>query len=137
MAAASLIRSVRFRATHHYWRRDWSDAENRRVFGVNVEPHEHEYLLQVTVSGEIDDGTGFLVDLAMLDRAIEEVLGPLRGNNLAEAIPEAAGGPLLPSTESLARWFFHELGTRIPPPGRLQRIRVAESDVLAAEFPAS
>jgi 6-pyruvoyltetrahydropterin/6-carboxytetrahydropterin synthase len=133
---ASLTRSVRFRAAHHYWQPAWSDAENRRVFGTNVEPHEHEYRVDVTVRGDVDPATGFLVDLAALDLAIEEVVGPLRGRSLVDAIPEAADGRLLPSTESLARWFFHQLEGRLPGPARLQTVRVAESDTLAAEFPA-
>lgn len=137
VAAASLIRSVRFRAAHHYRRPGWSEAENRDVFGPNVDAHEHEYTLEVVVRGEVDVATGFLVDLGGLDRAIEEVVAPLRGRNLVDAIPEAAQGLLMPSTESLAGWFFGKLEGRIPGSARLHRVRVAESDTLAAEFPAS
>src|SRR5688572_1192636 len=136
MSQASLTRSVRFRAAHHYRRTDWSDAENRRVFGENVNPHEHDYTLAVTVRGHVDEQTGFLVDLGELDRAIESVVAPLRGGNLVQRIAEANDGRLQPSTESLARWFFSQLGPRIPRPARLLRVRVAESDDLAAEFPA-
>jgi 6-pyruvoyltetrahydropterin/6-carboxytetrahydropterin synthase len=136
VAPATLTRAVRFRAAHHYRQLAWSEAENRRVFGTNVEPHEHDYTLEVTVRGEVDAATGFLVDLAVLDAAIEDVVGPLRGRDLVEAIPEAAEGRLLPSTESLALWFFGQLERRLPGPARLHRIRVAESDRLAAEFPA-
>ena len=137
VAAVSLIRSVRFRAVHHYRRRDWTDAENQLVFGPNVEPHEHEYTIEVTVHGEVDEATGFLVDLSALDRAMDEVVAPLRGRNLVDAIPEAARGQLMPSTESLARWFFGMLEGRMPGSARLRRVRVAESSTLAAEFPAS
>jgi 6-pyruvoyltetrahydropterin/6-carboxytetrahydropterin synthase len=136
MPGASLTRSLRFRAAHHYRRSDWTEAENRRVFGANVEAHEHDWTLAVTVRGEVNPATGFLVDLEALDLAIEEVVGPLRGQNLTDAIPDAREGTLLPSTESLAAWFFRQLEPRIPAPAHLQRIRVAESDALAADFPA-
>jgi 6-pyruvoyltetrahydropterin/6-carboxytetrahydropterin synthase len=134
MASASLIRTVRFRAAHHYRNPDWTEAENRKAFGENVFPHEHEYGVQVTVSGEPDPGTGFLVDLGVLDAALEEVIGPLRGSNLAESIEEARDGGLRPSTENLARWFFGRLQRRIPSPARLVKVRVSESDTLSAEF---
>jgi 6-pyruvoyltetrahydropterin/6-carboxytetrahydropterin synthase len=101
-----------------------------------VEPHEHEYTLDVTVQGDLDPGAGLLVDLDALDRVIEEVVEPLRGRNLVDAIDEARQGRLLPSTEGLARWFFIRLETKIPGAAVLRRIRVAESDALAAEFPA-
>jgi 6-pyruvoyltetrahydropterin/6-carboxytetrahydropterin synthase len=132
---ASLTRSLRFRARHHYWRTDWSDAENRRVFGENVHPHEHDYGLDVTVTGEVDERTGFVVDLGALDGAIEALVAPLRGRDLLEAIP---GGPpgaqgMMPSTENLARWFFEQLEPRVPAPARLLRVRVSESATLSSE----
>ena len=136
MSQASLTRSVRFRAAHHYWRADWTEAENKRVFGENVQTHEHDYTLAVTVRGHLDEESGFLVDLGELDRAIEAIVAPLRGGDLAESIAEVREGRLSPSTESLARWFFGQLSPRIPRPARLLRVRVAESDDLAAEFPA-
>jgi 6-pyruvoyltetrahydropterin/6-carboxytetrahydropterin synthase len=134
MPRASLTRSVRFRAVHHYHRSDWTDAENRRAFGTTADPHEHEYRLEVTVGGELDPQVGFVVDLAGLDREIEEVVGPLRGGDLNGLIPEARAGRLQTSTEGLAAWFFGQLEPRISAPARLERIRVAESDDLAAEF---
>jgi 6-pyruvoyltetrahydropterin/6-carboxytetrahydropterin synthase len=137
MPECALIRSVRFRAAHHYRRLDWTEARNRRVFGENVESHEHEYVLELTILGEVDAETGFLVDLAALDRAIGEIVEPLRGKDLTRAIAEVREGRMLPSTENLARWFFRQLQARIPGSARLRRIRVAESDGLAAEFPGS
>lgn len=136
MSVVSLTRSVRFRAAHHYGRKEWTAAENRRAFGENLIGHEHEYGLEVTLSGQVDPETGFLVDLVALDRALEELIGPLRCRNLAEAIPEVRDG-MMPSTENLARWFFERLERFVPPPGRLVRVRLSESDSLSAEFARS
>jgi len=134
MTGTSLIRSLRFPASHHYWRSDWSEDENRRKFGANVEPHEHEYTLEVTLYGKVDPFTGFLTDLGALDRALEDVVGPLRGRSLVDTIPEVRSGALLPSTENLARWFFERLDGAIPPPARLGRVRVWESPTLGAGY---
>jgi 6-pyruvoyltetrahydropterin/6-carboxytetrahydropterin synthase len=134
MLRTTLIRAVKFRAKHHYRRPDWTEAENRSAFGENVLPHEHEYGLQVTVAGEPDRRTGFLVDLTALDAALEELVGPLRGSDLARSIGETRQEVSMTSTENLARWFYERLEPLIPKPARLIRVRISESDTLSAEF---
>ncbi len=133
MAEAVLIRTVRFTARHRYWRRGWTGEENRRVFGDNVVAHEHSWALTVRVKGEVDPESGFLIDLAELDSLLEELVAPLRGTDLTDSIREAREGELIPSTESLARWFLRRLEGRIPGHARLELVRVAESDELASE----
>jgi 6-pyruvoyltetrahydropterin/6-carboxytetrahydropterin synthase len=69
MAHAHLTRIVRFAAAHRYYRPDWSDAENQRVFGACANPHGHghNYVMEVTVAAEIDALTGFSANLPVLD----------------------------------------------------------------------
>lgn len=81
------------------------------------------------------EGTGFVVDLSELDRILDrEITGPLDGADLNVAIPEVAGGEVQPGTEALARIFFERLEPLIPGDARLERVRVAESEELAAEY---
>jgi 6-pyruvoyltetrahydropterin/6-carboxytetrahydropterin synthase len=60
-----LTRKADFSAAHFYWNPAWSEAENFRVFGkcANRLGHGHNYTLEVTVAGEIDPVSGFVVDL--------------------------------------------------------------------------
>lgn len=134
MTEASLVRSVRFSAGHRYWRDDWSDEENRRVFGPASNPHGHNYLLEVTVRGPIDPDTGFVVDLGALDGLLAQIVDPLDSQDLNQAIPEVRKGEMVPTTENLARWFWHQIEPRVPDGGRLVKVRVAESESLAAEY---
>ena len=134
MADASLVRTVRFRASHAYGRSDWSDDENRRVFGDSAEPHAHDFVLEVAVRGPIDEETGFVVDLGGLDALLGDVVRPLDGGDLNKAVDEVREGGMIPTTENLARWFYGRLAGRLPVGVRLERVRVAESDALAAEF---
>lgn len=134
MAEASLVRTVRFNARHRYWRDGWSQDRNRRVFGPHVESHGHDWTLEVTARGPIDDETGFVVDLGELDARLDELVAPLDGSDLNEAIPEVREGRILPSTEALARWFWDRLAGGLPGRARLVRVRVAESDLLAAVY---
>jgi len=133
MLRTTLLRTVGFRATHRYWRSDWSEERNRQVFGAQTEPHQHDFRVQVALEGEVDRETGFLVDLATVDQVLERVVEGLRDRDLNRAIPEVREGEILPSTEELARWFWGRLQGEIPGSTRLVRVRVAESDELAAE----
>lgn len=134
MGEASLVRTVRFNAAHHYGRPQWTDDENRRAFGANADPHRHDWAVEVTVRGAIDERTGFVVDLAALDERLRGLVEALDQADLNEAIPEVREGRMVPSTESLARWFWERLAPDVPGEARLVRVRIAESDTLAAEY---
>lgn len=133
MAEATLERSVCFRATHHYRRADWSPEKNREAFGPLGDPHPHDWVVAVRVRGPLD-AHGFVLDLAALDRLLGEVLGVLDGADLNQVVPEMGSGHLQPSTEALARWAWERLAEQIPEPAYLIRVRVAESEGLAAEY---
>ena len=133
MADAALERTVRFRATHHYRRAGWSEAQNREAFGAVADPHSHDYAVTVVVRGPIDP-SGFVVDLAALDRLLADDLGPLQGADLNQAIPGLEDGTLQPSSEALARRLWERLESRIPGTARLIMVRVAESANLAAQY---
>ena len=65
-----LTRKADFSAAHFYYNPAWSEAENERVFGkcANRQGHGHNYTLEVSVAGEIDPVSGFVVDLKQLKR---------------------------------------------------------------------
>src|SRR5207237_5863442 len=73
MPSASLTRRVSFSAAHRYSRPEWSDEKNTSTFGACAWPnfHGHSYVCDVTVSGPIDDKTGFVVDLGVLDAILK------------------------------------------------------------------
>jgi len=131
VAEAALERTVGFRAHHHYRRSDWSDGRNREAFGAVAAPHAHDYVVTVSVRGEIDMH-GFAVDLVALDALLAERIGALDGSDLNQRI--FSDGRVQPTTEALARWIWGELVDRVPRPARLARVRVAESGTLAAEY---
>ena len=138
----SLTRRVTFAAAHRYRRPDWSDARNAEVFGACARPnyHGHSYACDVTVAGTIDEETGFVADLGVLDRVLrEEVVERLDHANINLDVPEFADGRLIPSGENLARWVHERvqrrlvelLGARAP---RVTRVTVAEDATLSATY---
>src|SRR5688500_20332613 len=70
MARARSTRRFTFAAGHRYWVNAWAPEENERVFGRLTVPHGHNYMLDVTVQGEIDERAGLVIDLGELKRVV-------------------------------------------------------------------
>ena len=134
---ASLTRRIRFAAAHRYSRPDWSDERNLKVFGPCANPsyHGHSYVCDVTVSGPVDDETGFVVDLGLLDAVLrEEVHERFDHRNINTDVPEFGDGRLIPTGENLARFIFQRVQQRLGDAGRLTSVRVAEDESLSVTY---
>ncbi len=138
MPRARLTRKVRFTAAHRYYRPDWTDERNRQTFGACANPHGHghNYLLEVTVDGDIDPDTGFSVDLGLLDRVLEErVRAPLDHQHLNHAVPEFAPGAAIPTSENILALLWPPLQASIDGPGRrLVRLRLHEEEGFYVDY---
>ena len=135
----ALQRRYRFSASHLYRRPDWTEAENRSRFGkcANLPGHGHNYRLYVTVAGEVDAVTGFVVDLGALDALVaERVIERLDHQHLNAALPEFGEGRQIPSSENLVRWIHEQLAGRLPAGAALAKLRLEEDEDLAAEWSA-
>lgn len=98
-----ITRKENFNAAHKLARPEWTQEQNTAVFGKCANPnwHGHNYQLFVTVKGEINPETGFLVDLKWLKKVINEyVIDELDHKNLNIDVPFMQGQ--LASTENLA-----------------------------------
>lgn len=134
MPEVALIRVVRIRAHHRYWRADWSSERNIEVFGSLTESHPHDYRIEVAVGGEPDPNTGLLIDLGVFDALLAEVLAPFREGDLNQSIPEVREGRILPSTEALANWLWSRAAAVLPAGIVLRRVAVWESEELGSEI---
>ena len=67
-------RKFTFSAAHRYGRPEWSESENRRVFGHLTVSHGHNYVLEVTIRGPVDAHTGMVMDLAELKRVVSDAI---------------------------------------------------------------
>lgn len=133
MELVEVTRKLHFCAGHRYWRSDWSAEKNKAVFGAcaNENGHGHNYTLEVTVAGEVDPGTGMVINLSELDRIVaRKVIERVDHRNLNTDIPELTGK--IPTTEVLAGFVWQQLDGAVPG-ATLTRVRVCESDDLWAE----
>jgi 6-pyruvoyltetrahydropterin/6-carboxytetrahydropterin synthase len=129
-----LTRKAEFSAAHFYFNPAWSEEENERVFGrcANRQGHGHNYTLEVTVAGEPDPVSGFVVDLKALKDIIErEVLSVYDHRHLNYEVPEFAS--TVPTTENIAVAIWRRLDGKIPN-AKLHRVRVYEMSDLFADF---
>ena len=137
MASAFLTRRITFAAAHRYRRSEWSDEENERVFGLCARPsfHGHSYTCDVTVRGEIDSRTGFLIDLAELDRVLTiEVHDRFDHRNINLDVPEFAEGKMVPTGENLARFIFETVQRALGTRATLTEVAVAEDATLKCTY---
>lgn len=129
-----LTRKAEFSAAHYYYNEDWSQQENEKVFGkcANRNGHGHNYTLEVTVAGEIDPVSGFVVDLKALKDVMElEVVQVYDHRHLNLEVPEFRS--TIPTTENIAIAIWKRLEGKIVG-ARLQRVRVYEMPDLFADY---
>ncbi|HWF67356.1 MAG TPA: 6-carboxytetrahydropterin synthase [Acidobacteriaceae bacterium] len=129
-----LTRKAEFSSAHYYYNESWSQQENEKVFGkcANRNGHGHNYTLEVTVAGEIDPVSGFVVDLKELKEIIDrEVIQVYDHRHLNLEVPEFRS--IVPTTENIAIAIWKRLQPKIAG-ARLHRVRVYEMPDLFADY---
>ncbi len=123
-----VTRREHFSAAHRLYNPSWSDEQNDRVFGKCNNPagHGHNYYVEVTVAGEVDPETGYVVDLKELKRVIHtHVIDKLDHRNLNTDVDFLTG--VNPTAENIAIGIWKQLVDRMPQ-GRLYQIRLYETE---------
>ena len=132
MASVLLTKRIEFAAAHRYIKTEWDEAKNRAVFGPCYNPpaHGHNYMVEVTVAGEVDPNTGMVVNLFDLKRILLHVLEEFDHKNLNLDMPYFKG--LIPTSENIARVLWTKLDTQ-KSIGTLRAIRLYEDEDLYAD----
>ena len=128
-----LTRKAEFAASHYYHNPDFSPEENQRLFGKcnNPHGHGHNYALEVTVSGQVDQSTGMVCNLVDLDEFVgREVLSRYDLENLNHKQEFTV---TVPTTENLCIQIF-EIMHRGFPHAHLERVRLEETMMNSFEY---
>lgn len=129
-----VTRKAEFSAAHRLFNPKFSDEENEAIFDKcnNPSGHGHNYTLEVTVAGEPNSGTGYVMDLKKLSRLLdEEVIEKVDHKHLNYDVDFLKG--IIPTAENLAIAFWRILCPRITE-GKLYSIRVYESEKNYVEY---
>lgn len=131
----TISRRGTFSAAHRLYRSAWDDARNEAVFGRCANPggHGHNYVLEVTIGGELDPETGMIADLKWVKEVMDRyVLDHVDHRNLNADVEFLRG--VIPTAENLARVFWDRLVGPISERARLVRVRVQETENNAATY---
>jgi 6-pyruvoyltetrahydropterin/6-carboxytetrahydropterin synthase len=110
-----LTRKMHFSAAHSYWVSSWSDEQNRTVFGAcsNRHGHGHDYILEITIRGELDPQSGIVINITDIDRVAKELLeSELDGKFLNREHPYFQEN--IPTTEIIVQYIWQALTDKFP-----------------------
>ena len=133
--ATTVTVKVYFEAAHRLHNPAQSDDWNREVFGKcnNPHGHGHNYVIDASVTGEVDPETGYLIDMkdlkAILNRAVVDEVDHRHLNIEVEWL---AG--INPTAENLARAFYERVAPALPKGVELAAITVHETDRNSATY---
>lgn len=138
MPRVRVTRRVHFCAAHRLHRDEWSDEQNREVFGLCSNPnwHGHNYTLDVTVEGPVSPETGFVMDLKELKDAMgARIVDDVDHRNLNLEVDWLTD--VMPSTENFAIAIWDRLADALPDGVRLHRVFLRETENNSAEYMGS
>jgi 6-pyruvoyltetrahydropterin/6-carboxytetrahydropterin synthase len=134
MPSVTVTRRMRFNAAHRVFNPAFSDEQNDATFGKCNNPnwHGHNYILDVSVEGAIDDRTGYVMDLARLrDIAEAEVVSKVDHKNFNLDVPFMEG--VIPTSENIIVAFWKILEPAVLP-AVLKRLALWETENNYVEY---
>ncbi|MEC4890644.1 MAG: 6-carboxytetrahydropterin synthase [Nitrospira sp.] len=136
MSTVSLMKRIEFSSSHRYVKPEWDEAKNRAVFGACYNPpaHGHNYMLEVTVAGDVDPKTGMVINLFDLKRVLLDMIEEFDHKNFNLDMPYFTSR--IPTSENIARVLWSKLESQ-PDIGALHQIRLWEDEDLSAEITAA
>jgi 6-pyruvoyltetrahydropterin/6-carboxytetrahydropterin synthase len=129
-----VTRKSEFSAAHRLFNPNFSDEKNEAVFDIcnNYHGHGHNYVLEVTVAGMPDPETGYVIDLKLLKKIVDDVIIKKVDHKHLNFDVEFMKG-IIPTAENLILKFWELLKDKIPS-GKLYSIRLYESDNNYVEY---
>ena len=128
-----LTKQYKFCAAHKYWNKDWSDQKNIEVFDEDVKVHGHNYTLSITVKGEINSSSGFIVDIKKLNKIISKYIIDIFDHSQIEKDIDWFKNKQ-PSTENMLVFMWDEIVNKIPSGAVLHCIKLRETPTIFSEY---
>lgn len=123
-----VTRRETFSAAHRLFNPEFSEEENKRIYGKCSNPnwHGHNYTLEVVIAGEVDNSTGYVIDLKKLKEIIiENIIVKVDHKNLNIETDFMKG--IIPTAENIAAAIWRQLVNKIPS-GKLYSVKIYETE---------
>ena len=130
-----LTRREIFSACHRLHSRQLSDEENLEIFSKcnNPNGHGHNYVVEVTVKGTVDDATGMVMNITDLKKIIDvSVMKPLDHKNLDKDVPYFH--QVVSTTENVAVFIWLQIKDELPPNVQLDQVKIWETEKNIVEY---
>lgn len=132
MSNPYLTKVFHFNAAHQYGHSDWTDEKNWEVFGPDSKIHGHNYTLEVMVTGDIVEDTGFLVDLGHLKKIVKKNVIDILDHSLFNVEVEWFKDRQ-PSSENLVIFIWNQIQSELKG-AKLHRIRLHETPTIFTDY---
>jgi len=128
-----LTKQYKFCAAHRYWNENWTEEKNLEVFGEDVKIHGHNYILSITLKGEINPGSGFIADIKQLNDVINKyVIDKFDHSQIEKDIDWFKENQ--PSTENMVLYIWNSINDKIPSNAILHCVKLRETPTIYSEY---
>ncbi|MEO0240718.1 MAG: 6-carboxytetrahydropterin synthase [candidate division WOR-3 bacterium] len=126
-----ITKKFTFSASHRLYNEEWDKEKNERVFGKNINLHGHNFVVEVTLSGKLNEETGMIMNIDDLKETLNEIISDFDHKNLNELHHFKK---IQPTIENIAKILFNLIKDKLPENVKLYRIKVYESNDFWATF---
>ena len=128
-----LTKQYKFCAAHKYWNNNWTEQKNKEVFDEDVKIHGHNYILSITVKGDINEDSGFIIDIKKLNQIInKEVINIFDHSQIEKDISWFKNKQ--PSTENMVVFIWNQIVNQIPSNALLHCVKLRETPTIFSKY---
>ena len=128
-----LTKQYKFCAAHRYWNNNWTEQKNKEVFDEDVKIHGHNYILSITVKGDINEDSGFIIDIKKLNQIInKEVINIFDHSQIQKDISWFKNKQ--PSTENMVVFIWNQIVNQIPSNALLHCVKLRETPTIFSKY---
>ena len=128
-----LTKQYKFCAAHRYWNENWTKEKTLKVFGEDVKIHGHNYILSITLKGQINPGSGFIADIKELNDVINKyVIDKFDHSQIEKDIDWFKENQ--PSTENMVLYIWNSINDKIPSNAILHCVKLRETPTIYSEY---
>ena len=128
-----ITKQFKFCAAHKYWNKEWSEDKNHEIFEEDVKVHGHNYELDITLKGNINSESGFVINISKLKDVVNNYVMKFLDHSQIQKDIEWFKNKQ-PSTENLVLFIWEQIVNRIPDGAHLHKIKLRETPSIYTEY---